>query len=84
MNKKLSFEESSGFVKWWADKKYRVEFLVDGLANPQSLDESRGFKPVFSLKDSLRGALRHERTCYDVFYYNLTVKVIPNKKSIEG
>jgi len=38
----------------------------------------------YSINDSLRGALRPERTCYDVYYYDLTVKIIPEEKRIEG
>ncbi|MEM7040394.1 MAG: M1 family metallopeptidase, partial [Bacteroidota bacterium] len=38
----------------------------------------------FSRKDSLRGALRAERTCYDVHYYDLTVKVDPETQRIKG
>ncbi len=33
---------------------------------------------------ALRGALRTERTCFDVFYYNLFLKINPDKKYISG
>jgi len=39
---------------------------------------------TYTRADTLRGALRAERTCYDVIYYDLNVKVIPDKKAIEG
>ncbi len=38
----------------------------------------------FSRKDTLRGALRPERTCFDVTYYDLTVTVNIAEKSILG
>ncbi len=38
----------------------------------------------FSLADSLRGSLRPQRTCYDVYYYDLFVRVNVLKKSIDG
>lgn len=39
---------------------------------------------TWSRADTLRGKLRHERTCYDVGHYDLSVKLdIPNK-SIQG
>ena len=38
----------------------------------------------FSRKDSLRGGLSFERTCFDVLRYDLNIKVNPNKKSITG
>lgn len=34
--------------------------------------------------DSIRGALRTERTCFDVTYYDLTVDIDPVKKRIVG
>lgn len=34
--------------------------------------------------DSLRGALRPERTCFDVYYYDLTVRIPEKKGEIEG
>jgi len=41
-------------------------------------------KKIYTRADTLRGALRAERTCYDVIFYDLNVKVIPEKKAIEG
>lgn len=38
----------------------------------------------FTRADSLRGALRPERTCYDVFFYDLEVKVDPERQRISG
>lgn len=43
-----------------------------------------GYRPRYTLSDTLRGALRPERDCYDVYYYNLTVRILPFKKSIRG
>lgn len=39
---------------------------------------------LFTQKDTLRGALRPERTCFDVHYYDLTVDVNIGAKSIKG
>ncbi|OAV44660.1 M1 family metallopeptidase [Lewinella sp. 4G2] len=38
----------------------------------------------FSLADTLRGALRPERTSFDVTYYELHLEVNTNERSIEG
>ena len=38
----------------------------------------------FTKADTLRGALRPERTCYDVHYYGLDVRIDPRKKAIRG
>ncbi len=39
---------------------------------------------VFTRADTLRGMLTPLRTCYDVIYYQLDIKVDPESKSIEG
>ncbi|MBC7921886.1 MAG: M1 family peptidase, partial [Ferruginibacter sp.] len=39
---------------------------------------------TFSRQDSLRGSLTPLRTCYDVTYYDLNVRVDPARKRIEG
>jgi aminopeptidase N len=39
---------------------------------------------TFTRKDSLRGGLRFERTCYDVKRYDLNIKINPTEKSIVG
>lgn len=38
----------------------------------------------FTRKDSLRGGLRPERTCFDVLRYDLNIKINPDDKSIVG
>ncbi len=40
--------------------------------------------PVFTRTDTLRGMLRPERTCYDVRWYDLDVRVDPERKFISG
>lgn len=45
------------------------------------------FSPIFAQftrQDSLRGTLSAVRSCYDVTFYDLKIKVIPNSQSIEG
>lgn len=39
---------------------------------------------AFTRADTLRGSLRHERTCYDVTFYDLWVKVDPATQRISG
>lgn len=38
----------------------------------------------FSRADRLRGAITPERAAYDVFYYDLSVRVMPSEQAIEG
>lgn len=40
--------------------------------------------PVFTRADTLRGMLTPVRTCYDVTYYHLDVRIDPSAKSIKG
>lgn len=40
--------------------------------------------PVFTRADTLRGRLSPERTCYDLTYYHLDVKVDPFNQTIQG
>jgi aminopeptidase N len=40
--------------------------------------------PVFTRADTLRGMNSPERTCYDIKYYHLDVKIDPMAQSIEG
>lgn len=42
------------------------------------------WKQKFTLQDTLRGSLRPERTCYDVYYYDLEIQVDIAKKYIAG
>jgi len=82
--KNLGFKESADFIKWKTNLAYRVKSLVGPYIDYKLLDTAHGFSQVFGKKDSLQGGLRPQRTCYDVYFYDLTVKIIPKKKSIEG
>ena len=42
------------------------------------------YSQEFGRKDSLRGYLSPERTCYDVSYYHLKISVDPKEKFIKG
>jgi aminopeptidase N len=42
------------------------------------------YAQTFTRKDSLRGSLRPERTCYNVVHYDLNIKIDPDEKSIVG
>ena len=51
------------------------------LTNAQSLLEQR---KTFTRADTLRGSLRPERTCFDVTFYELSVKVDTGAQTIAG
>jgi aminopeptidase N len=42
------------------------------------------YSQEFGRKDSLRGFLYPERTCYDVSYYHLKVSIDPEEKYLKG
>jgi aminopeptidase N len=50
----------------------------------QEIYPELGLRPLYTRADTLRGSLRPERTCFDVLFYDLTVRIIPENKSIEG
>ena len=40
--------------------------------------------PVFTHADTLRGMLTPERSCYNVYFYDLHLKINPDDQSISG
>ncbi|MEL6277067.1 MAG: M1 family peptidase, partial [Bacteroidota bacterium] len=58
-----------------------LAFTIVGTINAQP-----GFydKFPFTYADTIRGALRPERTCFDVTYYGLNISIDMVKESIEG
>jgi len=51
----------------------------------QGIDDGNYYDTFeFNEQDSIRGALRLERSCYDVTYYDLDVNIDPKAKSIQG
>lgn len=61
-------------------------FLIPLLVFTHSVYTLAQTKPVWksSNNDELRGALRPERTCFDVTYYDLHLKINPRKRRIDG
>lgn len=55
--------------------------LISFIAEAQLLD---GVKLQFTKADSLRGALRPERTCFDVNYYELNINLDVETREISG
>ncbi len=80
----LGYKFNNFFLKAVISDKYLIDIFSEGYFEKDELLVENGYKPIYGIKDSLHGALRNERTCYDVYYYDLTVKLLPNQKSIEG
>ncbi len=66
------------------DKKELIKSLNEFFYKGVKLDSALDYRPHYTLKDTLRGKLRAERTCFDVTFYNLTVRIIPFGKKIKG
>jgi aminopeptidase N len=62
----------------------RRKYMIDYFYKKEKLYPELGYRPRYTRKDSLRGALRPERNCFDVTFYNLKLKIDPRKKSIAG
>jgi aminopeptidase N len=80
----LGLKERDKIINSITSKSFLVNILTESYLDKNTLDSTNGFKMKFGLKDSLQGALRPERTCYDVYFYNLSIKIQPKTKSIEG
>jgi aminopeptidase N len=70
-----------GFI---CDDGYKLKFLKKNFYPHTDLIPEKGYRPAYSLKDTLRGSLRPERSCFDVTYYDLKVKLEPKQKFISG
>jgi aminopeptidase N len=76
--------ENRQFVNYLCNKEYVTDLMLKQFYKKQKVYPESGFRPHYTRADSLRGALRPERICFDVYYYDLHVKIIPNGKRIEG
>lgn len=84
MAEKLGFKENKTFRNFQCNPMFKLKFLEKGFYPDTKLYEKYGWRPAYTLKDTLRGSLRPERTCYDVYFYDLTVRIIPHGKKITG
>jgi aminopeptidase N len=71
-------------LKFWLSKKKKMDFLVKYFYKGEDVFPETNYRPKYARKDSLRGSLRPERTCFDVTFYDLHVKINPQKKFILG
>ena len=58
--------------------------VTDSVTSPSSPKHNFTTRTGFTPADTLRGKLSTLRTCYDVLFYDLDVKVDPETKSIQG
>jgi aminopeptidase N len=80
----LGFKGFGELVKYRCDTVDRLNYLINQFYQGVHIYPELGYRPKYTRHDTLRGALRPERTCFDVYFYNLSVRVHPVKKEIEG
>jgi aminopeptidase N len=85
MAKALDIDFSNTPIELLSDPK-AVALKLYKTYDPEidTLDYLHGYKLFYTRKDTLRGKLSPLRSCFDVYYYNLSVRLIPEKKRIEG
>jgi aminopeptidase N len=76
--------ENKQFVNYLCNKDYVRDLMLKQFYKKQKVYPEYAYRPKYTRADSLRGALRPERTCFDVYFYDLRVKIIPKGKRIEG
>lgn len=86
----LKWSEREGYringkaFKFWMDEDAKRKYLLKYFYRNEKVYPESGYRPKYERKDSLRGELRPERTCFDVLYYNLNIRINPRAKRIGG
>ena len=80
----LGFKKNTRFYEFTCGKDILYKLLKKQFYPDDELIPSCDYRPLYTRKDSLRGALRPGRTCFDVYFYDLTVRIIPRGKKITG
>jgi hypothetical protein len=76
--------QNTDVINFLCDKERIRDFLVKEYYGNIKVIPETGYRPDYGREDSLRGSMRHERSCFDVSYYDLTVKINPHKRKING
>jgi aminopeptidase N len=71
-------------LNYICDEDYLRDMMIKEYYKKEKVYPEFGYRPKYTKTDSLRGTLNPDRTCFDVQYYDLRVKVIPAGKKIEG
>lgn len=79
----LGFHMQERFINFISSREFMVKEIMSHYTSAE-MDPSRDLRPVIKPADTLQGKLRPQRDCYDVFYYDLSVRLNPEEKSISG
>jgi aminopeptidase N len=80
----MDISQKNTFFNFFSLKKYYLFFLLIFVKTIILAQPKFNWDKKFTRADTLRGALRAERTCYDVTFYHLDIKVDIEKKYIAG
>ena len=79
-----NYGQVSKFIHFLGDDQFKLDFLHDHYYKGIPLSPENGYRPIYTREDSLRGSLRPERTCFDVTFYDLAIKIKLCSKKISG
>ncbi len=80
----LEVNENRRFTEFMCNPGFTTDLLVKQFYGKEKVYPELGYRPRYTRADTLRGALRAERTCFDVNYYDIRVKIIPCRKRIDA
>ena len=76
------FEKNATLIEQFRNSGKTSFTQINETNLPEQVDNN--FNWVFNRGDTLQGSLNKFRSCYDVFYYDLNVKIEPDVKEISG
>ena len=72
------------FYKFYCSPDFKLKELKKHYYPDRKIYKDRGYRPIYTEADTLRGMLTPYRSSYDVTFYDLNLRLYPAKKSIEG
>jgi aminopeptidase N len=76
--------ENKQYINYLCNEDYIRDLMLKQFYKKQKVLPELGYRPRYTRSDTLRGALRPERTCFDVYFYDLDVKIKTKRRRIEG
>lgn len=75
---------NKAFIEYECNPSYLRDLMLKQFYKNTKVFPETGYRPKYTRADTLRGALRPERTCFDVNFYDLKVRIIPAGKKIKA
>jgi aminopeptidase N len=80
----LGVNMNKEFVDFECNPEYIRNLILNQFYSNIKVYPETGYRPRYTRADTLRGALRPERTCFNVNFYDLKVRIIPAGKKIKA